>query len=246
MYSNLDYNEIKELYQIHSIRDISKLLDVPESDIRGFINSRRITVDDSSKKNIFKNRRFWTSTEIEIMISMYLSGESLQKIADVIDRSITSINMMLYKEGVIRDDREPDWTPDEDLIILNNKNLTVREIKEILPNKRSYKAVQGRKSKLGAKKVIFKGPYKFKGKHGRLHEIMMSEHIGRQLEESECVHHINCCKRDNIIENLYLTTRDEHMRIHNQLKLILLELLPELMNEKRIIFEDGKYSKCGG
>jgi hypothetical protein len=48
------------------------------------------------------------------------------------------------------------------------------------------------------------------------HKMIMEQHLGRQLDTDEVVHHINGIHNDNRIENLQLVTRAEHIIIHKQ------------------------------
>ncbi len=60
-----------------------------------------------------------------------------------------------------------------------------------------------------------KHPHHNKG-YVTLHRLVMEAHLGRYLEPSEVVHHINEVKNDNRLMNLYLCTQEEHVQIHNR------------------------------
>jgi hypothetical protein len=45
---------------------------------------------------------------------------------------------------------------------------------------------------------------------------VMEKHLGRYLERTECVHHINGDTMDDNLENLMVVSKSEHFRLHNE------------------------------
>jgi hypothetical protein len=68
----------------------------------------------------------------------------------------------------------------------------------------------------GGYRYIFKPQHPNANKKGYIaeHRLVMSDFLGRKLKTFEHVHHINGNKIDNRIENLELTTANEHPVIH--------------------------------
>lgn len=46
------------------------------------------------------------------------------------------------------------------------------------------------------------------------HRLVMEKHLGRKLDVTEIVHHLDLDKQNNKIENLMIVTRAEHFAIH--------------------------------
>lgn len=55
---------------------------------------------------------------------------------------------------------------------------------------------------------------KLKNKYIPEHRLIMEKHLGRKLKSKEIIHHINENRLDNRIDNLQITTRAEHLKIH--------------------------------
>lgn len=71
------------------------------------------------------------------------------------------------------------------------------------------------------------------------HTLVIEKELGKLPEDNEMIHHINCNKHDNRIENLYLCTRSQHKKTHWSLE----KLLPDLIERDIVGFdkEKGKY-----
>lgn len=59
-----------------------------------------------------------------------------------------------------------------------------------------------------------RGPYR----NRVLHRVVMEKHLGRRLKSTETVHHIDCNKLNNTIDNLLLMTVSEHKKLHDKLR----------------------------
>ena len=81
-------------------------------------------------------------------------------------------------------------------------------------------------------KMIYKPEHPFarhgKGQYVYEHRLVMEEKLGRYLDPTkEIIHHINGNPTDNRIENLVLTTRQEHMKNHMDILLRNIKLASE-------------------
>lgn len=77
----------------------------------------------------------------------------------------------------------------------------------------------------------------------REHILVMEKHLGRYLNVNEMIHHIDCDKTNNNIENLFLTQNGKHQNAHQSIRL----LIKKLLNDNIIRFDrnEGKYFLVG-
>lgn len=78
----------------------------------------------------------------------------------------------------------------------------------------------GRKKHSGGYVLVYAPDHPHRDRNGFVleHRIVMENALGRILDESEIVHHKNLIKNDNRIENLQVMKRDEHARLHANMK----------------------------
>jgi hypothetical protein len=109
------------------------------------------------------------------------------------------------------------------------KNIFEPKVGSVVIDKEGYPQVY-----IGKNYPYRKGGYT----HIREHQYVMEIHLGRRLEKGEIVHHIDGNKRNNSLDNLYLTTVEEHNKLHAESESILFELY-----KKGIVIFDKKVGR---
>ena len=118
-----------------------------------------------------------------------------------------------------------------------------RRISEVSSRSRQlglgFRTAKGSSGRHGGRKIIGWR----NGKPLYEHIAVMERELGRCLRKGECVHHLDCDKDNNHIDNLFLCgSISEHRRLHCQIN----RLVPELMERGLITFNraTGVYEIC--
>lgn len=144
------------------------------------------------------------------------------------------------------------WSSREDAII--RQSIGVRQLRDVAAELgRNPGAVVARTKTLGLGKWR-----RGSGRHsGRLidgfrkgqpifaHRTVMAQALGRELASTEIVHHIDCDKDNNRLDNLHLfPDRAEHRRAHSSFE----NLVPQLLQMGLVRFnrETGRYELAMG
>lgn len=197
-------------------------------------------------------RRPYTEDEDKYIVEHYYSTLD-RNIALHLERSIKSVRKRAKRLGLEAKKINRRWTPEEDEIILNRSEEGLREIADRL----------GRDMSDTSKRAILLGrPFReirYHNKDGYLqkrvsngdgtrrtvwkHIEIMEGIIGRSLRPGELVHHIDCDKRNNEPDNLWLC---DSVRKHSIAHRSVEKLLPELIRNGILYFDrkEGVYKLC--
>ena len=179
-------------------------------------------------------RRNWTPDE-DNYIREFFTRLSDQQIADKLGRTLRSVQHRRKRLGNAKQPLSR-WTASEHQLIrssIGRREAATplaaqlgRRLSEVSSRAR-YLGLSFRKAK--GRKETYRG-YRVSGHKGGKrvfeHIEVMEASIGRRLGRHESVHHINCNKLDNSIENLYLCKNEgEHRSIHHSLNALAESLM---------------------
>lgn len=128
----------------------------------------------------------------EILANKYKELNSLQKVADYFGVSKKLILKYMQKYDIPRNKR----------VKKEKKPDTYH--KGYITTWNGYKKV----------KAPIDHPYKDNKGYIMEHRLVLEQSLGRYIEPYEEVHHIDCNKFNNSLDNLMLVSKEEHRRIH--------------------------------
>ena len=144
--------------------------------------------------------RRWTKRETDDLLSFYNTKDN-KELSILFDRKGRAIFKKARALGLYKD-------PEIEFINRSNENQE---------EKNGYWHGGRKITKTGYVMILQKDHPRASANRGYVfeHDVVMENSIGRNLNKSEIVHHVNEVRADNRIENLSLMTRSEHASYHN-------------------------------
>ena len=167
-------------------------------------------------------------------VAMYEQTHSVRKTAEAFGVSHVKMSAFLREQGVEvlkredaakytwKNNRHPRLGMTGEKCPMYGKEMTTetREKMRAVWKDSADRRRHGRKKHSGGYILVYEPDHPCADKGGYVleHRLVMERHIGRHLTKDEYVHHVNENKQDNRLENLLLTNKAEHAKIHMEMR----------------------------
>lgn len=167
------------------------------------------------------------SVTADVLYQMYIvDGKTMKAISEELHIATGKIHRLIHEYGIpakklsdypATDKQRAAWSK----IGKSRKSVNLTpEHREKISEAKKIHAAGHIKTRSDGYKALYYPDYPHANSDGYVmeHVYIMEQHIGRLLEDNECVHHINFDRADNRIDNLRLMTKSEHMSYHSKLR----------------------------
>ena len=180
----------------------------------------------STEDEQFIKENYKTMTVSEIASYFNVSQKAARGKIERLGLDLKSLNRRLA--AVWNDDDieylKENWMEKQDIEIATHLGLERGFTKEVVFRKRKSMGLMGKSKRVRTEKQTgYKYHYEY-DKRIYSHRLNMEKEIGRKLLKTEIVHHIDCDKTNDDINNLLICSASEHKLLHLQLEHISREL----------------------
>lgn len=180
----------------------------------------------SKEDEQFIKENYKTMTVSEIASYFNVSEKAARGKIERLGLDLKSLNRGLaavWNEDDIEYLKE-NWMEKQDIEIATHLGLERGFTKEVVFRKRKSMGLMGKSKRVRTEKQT---GYKYHIEYDKKiysHRLNMEKEIGRKLLKTEIVHHIDCDKTNDDINNLLICSASEHKLLHLQLEHISREL----------------------